>query len=359
MRLACRVLGIGFFLSAAMGGSISRAQAINSGDIRGTVTDATGAILAGATVSVVNVNTGVAKSFTTDGAGLFDTSSIVAGSYRITFTSDGFKQLVRGPVTVLVGYTTVNASLQVGATEQQIVVTTDVPLLKTEDGTQETTLTARSMEQLPNIGQDWENFTILLPGASGNSTVNTGNNPGQGVSVNGNLPYNSILADGASSTLVQSTNADVSVFETVEEVQISTSAFSAQYGVGGIIMNQISKGGTSSFHGSLYEYFQNDALNAKGYQFGGSFAVPHLRYNNYGGSLGGPLFKSFLLLRLRPDREQRLQQRLLHRTNYRYVGRRLHRSADNLRPDDPGHYPDQQRSRREPEVFRRRVRTGE
>ena len=79
--------------------------------------------------------------------------------------------------------------------------------------------------------------------------------------------------------------------ETVAELQVNTSAFSAQYGIGGVIFNQVSKGGTSQFHGSLYEYFQNAALDAKGYGFGNQITVPFLRYNNYGGSIGGPILK--------------------------------------------------------------------
>ena len=279
-------------IAGILSGAVVLGQATNSGDIRGTVTDSAGAVIPDTTVTTLNVNTGVSKSFVTNGAGLYDTSSIVAGSYKVTFTRDGFKQFVRGPVTVLVGFTTVNAQLQVGSTAQKVVVTTNVPLLQTESGSQETTLTSKSMAQLPNVGQDWQNFTILLPGASGNASYgNNPANPGQGVSINGNLPYSNILADGASTTLPQSSNSDVSVFETVSEVQISTSAFSAQYGVGGVIFNQISKGGTDKFHGSVYEYFQNDALDAKGYGFGNQISVPHLRYNNYGVSIGGPILK--------------------------------------------------------------------
>jgi hypothetical protein len=285
--------GFAIFCVAMCVTGIGFGQATNSGDIRGTVTDSAGAVIPGTTITTLNVNTGVSKSYVTDGAGLYDTSSIVAGSYKVTFTRDGFKQLVRGPVTILVGLTTVNAQLQVGSTAQQVVVTTNVPLLTTETGAQMTTLTSKTMAQLPNVGQNWENFTILLPGSSGNNSYGAGDaiNPGQGAAINGNLPYSNILADGASTVLPQSVNSDVSIFETVAELQVSTSAFSSEYGNGGIIFNQISKSGGSRFHGSAYEYFQNDALNAQGYGFGNKIPVPFLRYNNYGGSIGGPILK--------------------------------------------------------------------
>jgi Carboxypeptidase regulatory-like domain len=267
------------------------AQSTNSGDIRGSVTDPAGALIPGVAVTTLNVETGVTKHYVTDHAGLYDTSSIVPGSYRITFTKTGFQQLVRGPVTILVGFTTVNGRLKVGSTTQRVVVNENVPLLTTESGEQSTTFEAKSMAQLPNVGTDWENFTILLPGTSGNPSSATGgpDNPGQFVAANGNLPYNLILADGSTTTLPSSSNSDVSTFETVSELQVSTSNFSAQYGIGGYVMNQISKGGTSRFRGAAYEYFQNDALNAKGYGFGVNIPVPFLRYNVFGGSISGPV----------------------------------------------------------------------
>ena len=268
--------------------SAAFSQATNSGDIRGVVTDPTGAVIPDATVTVTNVNTGVTKVLTTNQDGLYDTSSIVVGTYSVTFEREGFGKFSRSEITLPVGTSTVNAVLQVGGTTQEVVVNTDIPLLETESGTQQTTLEARSMQALPNVGQDWQNFAILIPGSSGVAGNNV--NPGQLISANGNLPYNNVLADGASVTLGTSANADVNVFETVQEVQISTSAFSAQYGIGGIIFNQITKGGTSQFHGSGYEYFQSNQFNANSYQFSGSAVkLPSLHYNNFGASIGGPI----------------------------------------------------------------------
>lgn len=265
-------------------------QSTGSGDIRGSVTDPTGALIPGVTVTVVNVDTGVSKSYTTNDAGLYDTNSIVTGSYTVTFSKGGFEKLVRGPVTLQVGFTTVNGELKVGAETQEVTVTTDVSLLKTESSEQSTTLESKSMEQLPQVaggsGVSWENFMILLPGATG---TQGSSNPGQVVAINGNLPYSNILADGASTTLSHSQNANPAVFETVSELQVNTSSFSAQYGIGGAIFNQVSKGGTSQFHGSVYDYFQNDALTAHSqFQTG---KIPFLRFNNFGFSVGGPILK--------------------------------------------------------------------
>ena len=143
------------------------AQSTNAGDIRGTVTDQSGALVPDVTVTVLNVETGVAKDYVTNHDGVFETSSIVTGQYQITFTKTGFNRLVRGPITVQVGLTGVNAQLRIGSTSQQIVVTENVPLLQTETGEQSTTLEAKSMAQLPNVGTDWSKFWILLPGSAG------------------------------------------------------------------------------------------------------------------------------------------------------------------------------------------------
>jgi hypothetical protein len=240
------------------------AQATNSGDIRGTVTDPSGALVPDVTVTVMNLDTGITKVLKTNRAGLYDTNSIVVGTYSVTFERQGFEKFSRPSISLQVGTSTINAVLKIGATTDSVVVNTDLPLLDTESGTQQTTLDAKSMQLLPNVGQDWQNFAILIPGAAG-LAGNT--NPGQLISANGNLPYSNVLSDGSSTTLGTSLNSDVNTFETVQEVQISTSSFSAQYGIGGIIFNQISKGGTSQFHGSVYDYFQSSEFNANTYQF--------------------------------------------------------------------------------------------
>lgn len=196
---------------------------------------------------------------------------------------------MRGPINLDVSTVVIDAPLVVGSKAQQVVVNTDVPLLQTDSGEQSATLDTAQLLQLPQVGADWQNFITLLPGAS--STIEN-NRGGQAASINGNLPYSTVLADGATTTLPMSSNSDVMVLDTVSEVKVNDSAFSAQYGIGGVTFNQISKGGTNSFHGDVYEYFQNDAMNAAAYAFGNAGAkVSMLRYNNFGGSVGGPIWK--------------------------------------------------------------------
>jgi Carboxypeptidase regulatory-like domain len=259
------------------------AQSTNSGEIRGTVTDPTGAAVPNAKVTVLNVDTGVSIDYSTNAAGLYDTVSILPGRYRVTFSKEGFSTLVRDGITLEVGApVTVDARLNVGVAQQQVQVEAEAPLVKTETAEQSSTLGGETMTELPNVTRTWENFTIMLPGVSQAPTDGS-------FAVNGTMPaYANYLADGASATLSHSSNVVPTNFEATAEVQIITSIFSAQYGTGAAVVNQISKSGTNQLHGSLYEFLQNNDLNARSF-FAGSVPVDH--FNDFGGSISGPIRK--------------------------------------------------------------------
>jgi len=287
-------------------------QSTNSGDIRGTVTDASGALMPGVAVTVTNLDTGATKNLVTNSDGLYDTASILPGNYRITFTKEGFDKLVRGPITLQVGAITVDGLLKVGKMAETVEVTADIPLLKTENAEQSTTLDSQTMVNLPQVGtngQNWGPLAQLLPGASGTggsmptSSGNTGD-PGIAISVNGNLPfYDNFLQDGASTNLPISANVDIATFETMQELQISTSTFSAQYGIGGAVFNQITKSGSNKWHGAGYEYFQSDQLRANAFNFSSTpQPKPFLRYDDYGAAIGGPILKNKLFFYFNIDR---------------------------------------------------------
>ncbi len=287
-------------------------QSRNTGEIRGTVS-AGGAVVLGATVTVTNIDTGETKNFVTNQDGIYDTVSTPAGNYNISFSAQGFKKLVRGPVTLQVDVITENATLDVGAVTETVTVTAEgAPLLETETSHMGAILDAKTIGELPQIGagitgNDWANFNILLPGAGSapsqpSSEGSGAYNAGDAVSLNGNLPnYANYLQDGGVVQLPVSNNVDNTLFEAVQEVQITTSSFSAEYGIGGAVFNQITKSGTNGFHGSAYEYWQNNILNASPY-FGipngsGGFTpqkAPYIRYDEWGGSVGGPIIKNKL-----------------------------------------------------------------
>ena len=306
MRTAVRFTFAFCFLAIAA--SLSFAQNTNSGDIRGTVSDSSGAAIAGATVTLTNIDTGESKDFITNANGIYDTVSTRPGNYNLTFTKTGFKKVTHGPVVLQVSIITVDATLEVGEVTQVIhVESTGAPLLQTESGQQGTILEEKVINELPQIGagitgNDWANFNIFLPGASSapsqpSSEGSGAYNAGDAISINGNLPnYANFLADGATVVLPVSGNVDNSIFESISEVQVTTSSFSAQYGIGGAVFNQISKSGSNTFHGSAYEYWQNDVLNASSFflNSNGTANHPSLRYNEWGGSVGGPIIKNKL-----------------------------------------------------------------
>ncbi|MCU1295039.1 MAG: TonB-dependent receptor, partial [Bryobacterales bacterium] len=290
-----------FLLSTAGAGF---AQNTNSGDIRGTVTDASGAVVPDVAVTLLNTDTGVVKDLVTNSAGLYDAVSILPGHYTITFAKQGFDKLVRSGINLEVGAISIDGQLSVGGTTQQVQVTEEAPLLATETAQQATSLQAKTMQELPNVGQSWENFLRLLPGSSGTPNSNAGAvNPGVGLSINGTLPYyTSFLVDGASIRFPHSANIDDAgqVQETVAEVNVNTSTFSAQYGGGGAVFNVISKSGANQWHGAAYEYFENDALNARSF-FDGAKAA-RVRYDNFGGSVAGPILRNKLFFYFNLDK---------------------------------------------------------
>ena len=291
-----KYLRAGFAVAVLLSGTFALAQSTNSGDITGTVTDPTGAVIPGATVTIKDVVKDVVHTYTTNSAGVYDTGSIVADEYLLTFSKPGFETYERGPVTITVGTTHFNVTLPVGEATQKVVVTTNIPLLNTADGAATDSLEAQTMAKLPQTGQppDWQAFIWLQPGAAGTpENDSSANSPNAGqVSVNGNLPFASVLQDGATTTLPMSQNSDVTIFETTAEVKVAASAFSAQYGVGNVVYNQITKGGGEQFHGVGYEYFQNNALNAYPYEFGAqNVKQAPLHYNNFGFSFSGPIIR--------------------------------------------------------------------
>jgi hypothetical protein len=154
------------------------------------------------------------------------------------------------------------------------VVTSNLPLLKTEDAQVGTTLSTAQLTDLPSVdpANGWTSLLKLLPGATSTPGGTNGGgsgdlNPGVDQAIAGSMPYfSSFLVDGGSIWLPHSANIDQGESETVAEVNVITSTASALYGGGGNVFNVISKSGTNQYHGALYDYFQNDALDARDYQ---------------------------------------------------------------------------------------------
>jgi len=290
MKLRMQAIGIVCALSA----TIAFGQATNSADVTGTITDATGAVIPGVKVTVKDLDKGTERVISTNDAGLFDSGPIVPEDrYTVVFSKDGFSTLQRGPLVLRIGLTALNVQLGVGQTTQQVVVNDAAPLLETTTPEISATLPSESLQVLPQTGTpDWQSFIILQPGtrATGNTTPN---NPGMGgVSANGSMPFSNALLDGASTSSPMSNNViNTPIFDIIGEVKMSDSLFSAQYGTGGLLYNQISKGGSNRFHGLVYDYVRNKSLNAASYGFGAG-RIPALVYHDTGYQVSGPIIKN-------------------------------------------------------------------
>jgi hypothetical protein len=273
------------------------------GTITGTVLDASGAVIPSASIEAKNTATSEVYTAGTTGTGNFTLANLPAGIYEFTVTAPGFKKFIRSGLIVQVAQTArVDATLEVGAATESVTVNTEAPLLKTESGEVSHqinfteadniplfTLNGNGSEGLGNVRDPLSVLTVL-PGANFTSDVE--------VRVNG-LPSGSqaIRVEGQDSTNGFMQNASQSVqpsVDAIQEVSIQTSNFAAEYGqVGGGYVNFTMKSGTNEFHGSAYDYFQNDALNA-GVPFtinsdGTGHVKNPLDRNDYGFTLGGPV----------------------------------------------------------------------
>lgn len=304
MNIRMRVLG----MICVLGANMAFGQATNSADVTGTVTDSTGAVVPGVAITIKNIDKGQNRTIVSNSAGIYDSGPLSATDhYTFTFSREGFASLQRGPMQLQVGQIGMNVQLSVGTATQQVTVDAVAPLLQTTSAEIATTIPSETLAGLPQVGAspDWQSFTVLLPGTSGNGGTGTAN-PGMGsLSANGSLPFSTAMVDGSTISSPMSDNViNTPIFESLGEVQISSANFSAQYGTGGIVFNQISKGGTNTWHGMGYDYFENNALNAASYGFGFG-KVPVLKRNNFGWQASGPVIKNKIFFLI--DWEHRIQ----------------------------------------------------
>src|ERR1019366_4945746 len=281
-KLSCSMLAAVLFtlLSTSL-----PAQNRNSGEIRGTVTDSTGAVVPGVRVVVTNVDTGIVTTTVASGTGLYNMPTLEVGQYSIEFSREGFKKFVRQGITLHVESITVDAVLSVGSSTENVTVTADVPLIRTETSDQSAVFVEKTINELPNVGRGWFDILGQLPGVSPGGDQDAS---GQSVGVNGAAPWQeNFLVDGGVNTLPVSQNpGQQTPIDAIAEVDMTTSNFSAEYGSGVAVFNVITKSGTNKFHGSLYEFLQNNMFEARNYF---ATSVTPLHWNMYGGTIGGPI----------------------------------------------------------------------
>ncbi|MBI4555937.1 MAG: TonB-dependent receptor [Candidatus Hydrogenedentes bacterium] len=281
--------------------SMTLAQS-DRGAITGTLSDSTGAVLPGVSVSATNVQTGSRYETVSTETGNYTLVQLPAGIYELSAELPGFKKSVRQGITVLVAQTLrINIGLELGGVSEAITVTGDAPLLRTESVDVSHNVATGRLDELPILGvgaaaagssgvRNPLAVTQLLPG--------TFFQPNTNVRVNG-APVNSqaIRVEGQDATnrLIPFAPAQTQPnVESIQEVTVQTSNYAAEYGqAGGGIFNYTMKSGTNNFHGSAYDYLTHENLNA-GVPFtstGGANVREHQRSNDYGFTFGGPIIR--------------------------------------------------------------------
>ena len=272
----------------------SKAQVVG-GAFTGTVTDATGAIVPNATVTVTNEATNASVSQRVTSAGAYTITNLQPGFYTVKAEASGFRTLLNSHVELTTGYTQrVDLKLEVGAVTQEVTVTGAAPLVDTESNRLSELVTARQVQNLPLNGRNVFQLVQLAPGAI--NTTNLVTEPGNrgfttvvnGARVNMNgYEINGISDKGLSG----GSNSQPSV-DAVQEFRVDTEVLSAEYGSTVGALTQIStKAGTNQYHGDLYEYLRNDKLDARNFFEGDRNPF---RFNQFGATFGGPIKKNKL-----------------------------------------------------------------
>lgn len=282
--------------------SVARAQLV-SGTIVGTVTDSSGARIAGAKVHIINKSTGVAHDTTTDDSGFYASGPLDADHYEVQISKEGFASLISDNIILdAAAHVTQDASLTIGSASATISVTSLPPALNTTDATIGNTIDSRSSQQLPVNGRSVLALATLVPGVESNIGATSEGFANRGVSVSairisgGVVGQNSDLLDGVSNENYYVGEIGINVkSDAVQEYRIMTGVIPAQFGyTSGGVVNVVTRSGGDKFHGSLYEFFRNDALDAEIAFPKPTFGKPETRFNNYGGTFGGPILKQKL-----------------------------------------------------------------
>ena len=290
------------WLAMLMLGAFPSYAQVDAGSILGTVSDSSGARVSGATVTLTNEGTSAELSMTTGEDGSFKFTPVRIGTYKLTVTMQGFQTTTQHKITVDVGENVVSdLSLKPGAVTETVEVTGSVPVLQSQDASVGQVIDSKNVNDLPLNGR---NFTFLAQLAAGVNTpqADTRGNASTGAfAANGNRPaQNNYLLDGIDNNsdtvdFLNGTNFVVlPPVDAIQEFKVQTSDFSAEFGrSGAAVLNATIKSGTNSFHGSAWEFFRNDKLDAADF-FENAGGIPKgaLRQNQFGVTIGGPVIKN-------------------------------------------------------------------
>jgi hypothetical protein len=293
--MTARALSLALLLSAA-----SAVFAQSSAALRGRVFDTSGAVVPGATIRVHHDSTGFERFSSSDGEGRYHIAAIPAGSYEVTISAPGFKSAVIQGLTFEVGATLVrDFHLEVGDTNETVIVTGELPLVDRATTSVGHVVTARTVREIPLNGRHFMDLALLVPGSVAPSQTGFSARPIRGV---GMLAFNTAgNREEAVAFQVNGVTTNNLTFgslgfqpsiEGIQEVRVDNSVFGAEYGhVSGAVVSLVTRSGTDAFHGAAFEFLRNDALDARNFFEVTSPDPSPFERHQFGGSVGGPLIR--------------------------------------------------------------------
>src|SRR4030095_16081240 len=283
------------------------AQTSSTGAITGTVKDASGGIIPGATVQLTQASTGDMREATTGSNVLYSFRLLAPDTYSVKFSQPGFKTVIRDGITVRVTETSVvDFALEVASQSEVVTVTGDAPLLQTDNPALGRVVDPRQITELPLASRNFTQLTALSSGAQmalpdsaalGKGTRNSFTNgvfqQGNNYMING-IDANDPYTHSASS--VRGSGVGTPSVESIQEFKVQTGLYDASYGRNaGASVAIVTRSGGSTYHGGVYEFFRNEVLNSNNFFFNSlGKSRPILRQNQYGGTFGGPVLKNKL-----------------------------------------------------------------
>ncbi|MGA2883123.1 MAG: carboxypeptidase-like regulatory domain-containing protein, partial [Bryobacteraceae bacterium] len=298
-------------------------QGAGTASISGRVTDASSAAVPAASITIKNTATSATQTVQTDEQGRYTLADLPIGPYELTVSKAGFQNAVRSGLTITVGSSPVlDFQLKVGQASESVTISAEVSQVETTTSAVSSLVNQTQMRELPLNGRDWEQLILLAPGVlsypQGGSSALT--SVANAYSISGTRPEgyaNTLDGEDMLNWWQRNAGGDVTGttlgIDAIAEFQTLTGTYSAEYsGNGGAIVG-VTKSGTNEFHGSVYEFLRNSALDSRGFFDGAS--VPEFRRNQYGGTIGGPIKKNkiFFFANYEGIRQ------LLETTNVNYV----------------------------------------
>ena len=290
------------FLSAIVTRPNALSAQVYSGSLTGVITDQSGAVVPGARVTLNDVNKGYSFPTTSDAVGRYVIRNLPPSNYKLTVEAKGFRTFTQSGIVLEVNQNAnVDVTLQVGATTQAVEVSAAAPILSTQDSTTGQDINRTSINDLPLVGRSVYDLTFLAPGinpAPGQAfgTPMIGNNFTSNGGRNATADF---LLDGVTtSSYEQNTGILTPLYtpsvDAVQEYKVEQNNFSADKGYSGnTVVNVVMRSGTNNLHGTVYEFFRNSALDANNwFNNANGIKIPALRYNDFGGAIGGPIKKN-------------------------------------------------------------------